>query len=106
MPGTTGKRARAPKPCYRCGGKIEGEFLREREGDRHIQCAPGIIRQIVDRCHVGQSNRSVIKYFVSRLRKGAWKLMPREDRKKYLRWVIQAHAENRSLYRMVMGGSR
>ena len=38
MPGKTGKRARRPSPCRRCGQKIEGSFNREREGDYHQEC--------------------------------------------------------------------
>jgi len=65
---------------------------------------PGIVTMIVGRCHVGESNRHVIRYFKSRLKKGAWAKMPRAERKRVMRWVIQAHADNRSLYHAVMTG--
>jgi hypothetical protein len=69
---------------------------------------PAIVRQIVDRCHVGQSNRAVIRYFVSRLKHGhaTWRALPVAERKQWLRWVIAAHAANRGLYSYVMGGCR
>jgi len=72
------------------------------------QRPPAMVRQIINRCHVGQSNRAVIKYFISRLRNGhtTWRALPREERRQWLRWVISVHRDNRSLYRMVMGGSR
>jgi hypothetical protein len=66
---------------------------------------PRIVSQIVDRCHVGQSNRAVIRYFISRLRKPTyqtWRKTPRAERRQWLTWVIQCHADNRKLYREVM----
>ena len=70
--------------------------------------APHIVRILVGRCHVGQSNRRVIRYFISRLKRGyqTWAQMPRDERKQWLRWVVAAHAENRGLYSYVMGGGR
>lgn len=68
--------------------------------------APSIVRQIVGRRHVGDSNRTVIRYFISRLKRGyaTWAGMPRAERKQWLRWVVEAHAENRGLYTFVMRG--
>ena len=65
----------------------------------------GIVRQIVGRCYVGDSNRRVIRYTVSRLKHKyqTFKAMPREQRRDLMRQVIQAHRENRGLYRRVMG---
>ena len=65
-----------------------------------------ILRQIVDRCHVGQSNRAVIRYVVSRLKKGyaTWMILSRSVRRGIMRDAIAMHAENRILYRSVMGG--
>jgi hypothetical protein len=60
----------------------------------------------VGRVHVGKSNPQAIRYFVSRLKRGEWRKLSRQDRKKWLRWLIQAHADNRSLYQFVMGGGR
>jgi hypothetical protein len=67
---------------------------------------PSIVEMIVGRCHVGESNRAVIRYFVSRLKRGykTWRKMPRPERKQWLTWVIRAHAANRELYRYVMNG--
>jgi hypothetical protein len=65
---------------------------------------PSIVSQIVGRCHVGQSNRAVIRYFVSRLKHGAWRKLSRDERKTWLGYVLRAHAENRTLYAAVMTG--
>ena len=67
---------------------------------------PHMVRSIVGRCHVGQSNRAVIRYFISRLREGykTWSAVSRSERKRYMRWIVEAHAENRKLYRSVMNG--
>lgn len=64
-----------------------------------------MIYQIVSRCHVGDSNKKVIKYFISRLKHGykTWIGVPRDERKKILREVIKIHEENRQLYREVTG---
>ncbi len=35
MGGRTGRRAKPPWKCWRCGGKIRGSFLRTRKGDEH-----------------------------------------------------------------------
>ena len=65
-----------------------------------------IINQIVDRCHVGLSNRAVIRYVVSRFRGGwrGWHAMPKRDRKQILRATINRHYQNRRLYHQVMSG--
>lgn len=42
MAGTTGKRARAPEKCFRCGGKIyDSTFERDCKGDSHSMNADG-----------------------------------------------------------------
>ena len=63
-----------------------------------------IIEQCVNRCHVSESNRAVIKYVISRLRKGydTFRAMPKKDRKTMMRMCIYVHSENRSLYNLVM----
>jgi acyl-CoA reductase-like NAD-dependent aldehyde dehydrogenase len=68
--------------------------------------ADPMIRQIVGRCHVGRSHRSVIRYVVSRLRQGysTWRTLPREARREILRNIIAQHDENRAEYRSVMSG--
>ena len=64
-----------------------------------------IVRQIIDRdCHVGMSNRAVMRHVISRLKDG-WKTfrqMPKEDRRELLRQCREAHRENRELYVAVM----
>lgn len=78
----------------------------ETPGRKHS--APHIVRIIVGRRHVGESNRRVIRYFISRLKAGyaTWKGIPRAERRQWLRWVIEVHAENRGLYNYVMGGGQ
>ena len=70
--------------------------------------APPIVRQIVNRCHVGDSDRQVIRYFISRLKHGyaTWRTLTRAERKQWLGWIVATHAENRGLYRDVMRGGR
>lgn len=67
---------------------------------------PMIVSQIVGRCHVGQSNRAVLRYFVSRLRHGyrTWAALPRMEHRQWMRWVFREHKANRELYRAVMTG--
>jgi len=69
---------------------------------------PFMVRNIVGRCHVGKSNRQVIRYFISRLRRKyrTWRTIDRAERKQYLRWVIAAHRANRDLYADVMTPGR
>jgi uncharacterized protein YlxP (DUF503 family) len=66
-----------------------------------------IIRQIIARdCHVGSSNRAVIRHVVSRLRAkyATFRAMPPADRKAFLRQCVAAHAENQATYSFVMRG--
>jgi len=65
-----------------------------------------IVDQIVGRCHVGYSNRRVLKYFISRLKHGykGWFLLTRNERRRWMRQVFEVHRQNRELYRYVMGG--
>ncbi len=42
MAGKTGKRARPPQKCWRCGKPIEGNmFERSRKGDSHLMSPDG-----------------------------------------------------------------
>lgn len=65
-----------------------------------------MIRQIVDRCHVSDSNFHVIKYVISRLKRKykTWKSLSQVERKKMMKEIIKIHKENRSLYNFVMRG--
>jgi hypothetical protein len=65
-----------------------------------------IVRQIVNRCHVGESNRTVIRYVVSRLRHGyrTFHAMSREQRHLLMRDAIEVHRTNRDLYIRVTQG--
>ena len=63
-----------------------------------------ILRTIVGRCHVADSNREVLEYAKSRLKPKAWREMPLSKRVEFARLCRQFHAENRELYRVVMRG--
>lgn len=67
---------------------------------------PSIVHHIVGRCHVGESHRHVIRFFVSRLKHGytTWRGLSRLERKQYLAWIVEAHNANRALYSAVMRG--
>lgn len=66
-----------------------------------------MIERIVARCHVGQSNRQVISYFVSRLAHGqkTWFGLSKRMRKDYMRKIIKAHAKNGNLFHDVTTGN-
>lgn len=72
MAGHTGKRAKAPSQCTRCGGRITGDFLRERKGDRHIACpavkCPVCTRLIPFNClgAVNVDNEPVLEFHTNR----------------------------------------
>lgn len=63
-----------------------------------------ILRTIVGRCHVADTNRQVLEYAKSRLKPKAWRQMPLSKRVEFARACRQFHAENRDLYRIVMRG--
>ncbi len=67
-----------------------------------------IVEMIVGRCHVGDSDRKVIRYVISRLTDGrrTFRAMTRKDRKALLRQIIDAHTANQKLYHHVMTGNR
>lgn len=61
------------------------------------------IRHLVDQLHVGESDFSVAKSFLQRL-KNSERKFTREQRKAVVRYALQCHHENQELYRDVMGG--
>lgn len=64
-----------------------------------------IVAQIINRdCHVGCSNRSVIRHVISKLRHGhkTFRAMAKEDRRLLMQQCIAQHRENWELYRAVM----
>jgi hypothetical protein len=65
----------------------------------------GIVRQIVDRCHVADSDTHVIRYVISRLKNKyqTFAALPKDQRRNLMLASIQHHHENRQLYRRVMG---
>ena len=66
-----------------------------------------MIRQIVNRCHVSESNRKVIRYVISRLKNGykTWQAASKVDRRYVMETAIKIHKENRDLYYDVMSGN-
>ena len=62
-----------------------------------------IIRQIVDRVHVGTPDAEVLDYARSRLAPGAWDKMSAKERKAFECEVLKAHERNRASYRRVSG---
>jgi hypothetical protein len=71
-----------------------------------LKTMPPIVSRIVGRCHVGESNSKVIRYFISRLKHkyATWRTIPREQRREWLQWVIAEHADNRGVYNSVIRG--
>ena len=75
--------------------------------DETVSAHP-IIRQIIDRdCHVGTSNREVVRHVISKLRHGyrTFREMPLADRQQLIDQCIQHHASNLKMYLDVMTGS-
>lgn len=64
-----------------------------------------IIGMIVDRdCHVGMTNKKVIRHVISRLKNKEstfWE-MTKEDRRYFMLTCIKEHEQNQKLYRQVM----
>jgi len=65
-----------------------------------------MIRQIVGRCHVGQSYLSVVRYVCSRLRHGRQTFLnaSKDQRRLLIAMTIEQHKRNRAEYGDVMGG--
>ena len=63
-----------------------------------------IIRQVVDRLHVGDSDEKALEYARSRLNPGAYDAMTAARRRAFDREVLRVHHGNRALYTRVMAG--
>lgn len=65
-----------------------------------------IIRQIVNRCHVGDSDEEVINYMISRIKGGqkTWKTLAISTKEAMAAFAIKVHRQNQDLYGKVMGG--
>lgn len=66
-----------------------------------------IIRQIIDRdCHVGLSNRKVIRHVITRLKNGmrTYRAWPLELRRSLMIACIEHHKDNGHIYHAVMTG--
>lgn len=59
-----------------------------------------VIRQIVGRVHVGDSNKEVADYAVSRLKKGA----NAHTKRKVRACAVRLHRENQKMYRQIYRG--
>jgi acyl-CoA reductase-like NAD-dependent aldehyde dehydrogenase len=83
--------------CVREVPKVRGSF---------VQGGEAVIAWLVSQCHVGMSYLNVLRYVISRMKKGkeAWTALPRNERKRIMRRVFEVHKENRELYRDVMMG--
>ena len=66
-----------------------------------------IVRQIVGNCHVGMTNKKVIRYVISRLkhRERTFWAMSKQDRRLLMQTAIDEHSDNRQLYLDVMTGN-
>lgn len=56
---------------------------------------------IVDRCHVGDSYRNVMRYLVSRLmhKERSYREMPKKDRRTLWNMVCKQHDKNRNVFK-------
>jgi len=63
-----------------------------------------IIRQIVDRRHVGDSDESVIEYAKSRMKAGAFDALKPADQRAFVAEVVRVHRANQKLYDYVDRG--
>lgn len=65
-----------------------------------------MLRMLIGRCHVADSNSAVIRYVISRMEHGnlTYRSQYRRERHELLRAIIKIHAENRALYTAVMSG--
>ncbi len=62
------------------------------------------ISKYADCCHVGQSNREVVQFAISKLKQSVWKTVDLPYRKKLYRALIKRHQDNIGLYDSVMMG--
>jgi DNA-binding transcriptional regulator YiaG len=66
-----------------------------------------IIRQIINRdCHVGESNHTVVKHVISKLKGGydGFRKMDQASRREFIEGCVLQHAYNRNEYVEVMSG--
>jgi len=82
------------------------EEANERDRKASLSIHP-IIRQVIDRdCHVGESNRTVVRHVISKLKNGyeSFRSMPSVDRRCFIDQCIFQHRRNRKEYVEVMSG--
>ena len=78
----------------------------EKQAAKHVKPIgiDGCLRMIVNRCNVGESYRDVIRTVEKSLKTKSIRSLPKDKRRYLIAAVIVVHAENRALYRSVMGG--
>ena len=67
-----------------------------------------MIRQIVGRCHVSDSNLAVIRYVISCMAKPGYQTYRKLDkthRRKLLEKIIECHKDNREVYHFATRGT-
>lgn len=62
-----------------------------------------MLRMLVGRCHVGQTNREVVAYVAS-LTSKSWAKLDGLTKRSIIRECIRIHRENRDLYAAVVNG--
>ncbi len=65
-----------------------------------------MIKMLIDKCHIGDSDREVIKFFIGNLKRGheTWVTVPKGARRKMMKEIVRVHRNNQFLYGSVMGG--
>ena len=61
-----------------------------------------MIRMLVSRCHVSDSNREVVDYVTSCLQPSAWGRFSSIAKRRIIRACIEEHRKNKELYAFVM----
>jgi hypothetical protein len=85
--------------------KNDARKSKNGKSPRREECG-SMIAMIVNRCHVGESAREVIRYVRSRMVKGAWRKLDPETRRAAIAQILDQHEHNRGVYVSVMSGRR
>lgn len=84
--------------------KVAEQFQRTHDFPR--ESLEGLVNMMVDRLHVGQSNRAVLRYVASRIKGGVsgFLRLSKATRRNLMLCALERHTNNRDLYRSVMSG--
>lgn len=65
-----------------------------------------MIKRMVDRCHIGDSYETVIRYVISRMvnKFETYRAMSTKDKAMVIEAIIDGHKQNREEYAWIMGG--